>query len=288
MRNWLASVRNYIEFTKPRETILLGFTGLAAAIIAAKGRPELLTLLLVTLAVTVGSAGSNGVTNYLDRNVDSRMERTRHRPLPSGRIYPPERSLVWSIFLLITGLTIAWFLDPRCFYIGAAGSMLAVIARKSSITHILGIGSSCSPALIGWIAVRHSVNSVILIISLMIALWVPIHVWSVMVSYREDYLKAGVTMFPLTIKMRIVAWILFLLTVLLYVCSLALYFTGYFSLFYLLAANVLGVLALAASVMFVAHSTEASAFRVYKISAFPYLGVLLLTMIIDQLFLAYF
>jgi protoheme IX farnesyltransferase len=160
--------------------------------------------------------------------------------------------------------------------------LLAVVARKSSITHILGIGSSCSPALIGWVAVQHAVSPVILIISLMIALWVPIHVWSVMISYRDDYLQAGVMMFPLTADIKVVAGILFVLTMLLLTSSMALYFTGYFSLFYLAVAVVLGVTALAASLKFVLNSTQASAFRVYKLSAFPFLGLLLLAMVIDQ------
>lgn len=261
---------------------MLAFTGIATAILAAKGKPPLPLLGWITLAVLIGSAGSNGTTNYLDREVDSRMQRTKHRPLPSGRIDPPLKSLIWSIFLLAVGLLIAWWLDPWCFVIGGAGSLLAVVARKSSITHILGIGSSCSPALIGWVAVRHAVSPVILIISLMIALWVPIHVWSVMVSYRDDYLRAGVTMFPLNADMKVVAGILFILTVCLFVSSMALYFTGYFSLFYLAVAIILGAAALTASFKFVLNSTQTSAFRVYKLSAFPFLGLLLLAMCIDQ------
>lgn len=282
LRNWLLSARNYIEFVKPRETVLLSLTGVAAAVLAAKGSPELNRLLWVTLAVMIGSAGSNGTTNYLDREVDAKMERTRHRPLPSRRIFPPEKSLVWSVVLLAMGLAIAWFLDPWCFVIGLGGSFLAVIARKSSITHILGIGSSCAPALIGWVAIEHSVGPVILIICLMIALWVPIHVWSVMVSYRDDYLQAGVNIFPLTQEIGTVAVILLVLTVCLYAGSIALYLTGHFSLVYLVIANVLGVNVLWASLNFVLNSTQANAFKVYKLSAFPYLGLLLVGMCVDQ------
>jgi hypothetical protein len=82
------SIWNYIEVLKPRETILLAFIGFCAAVIAGGGQPPIDTLLLATLAILMGSGAANGLTNYLDREVDARMERVKHRPLPSKRIFP--------------------------------------------------------------------------------------------------------------------------------------------------------------------------------------------------------
>jgi len=79
---------NYIEVLKPRETILLTFIGFCAAVVAGAGHPPVGWLLLATLAILVGSGGCNGITNYIDREVDAKMKRTQHRPLPSKRIYP--------------------------------------------------------------------------------------------------------------------------------------------------------------------------------------------------------
>ncbi len=66
----------YIRVTKPRESSLLVFIGLCAMIVAGNGLPSAGRLFLALTAITVGSGGVNGLTNYLDRNVDARMRRT--------------------------------------------------------------------------------------------------------------------------------------------------------------------------------------------------------------------
>ena len=84
-----STVKNYIEVLKPRETILLGFIGVSSAIVAGAGRPPLSSLLLAMLTILIASAGANGLTNYIDRDVDARMKRTQRRVFPTRRIYPP-------------------------------------------------------------------------------------------------------------------------------------------------------------------------------------------------------
>ena len=86
----IGRVVNYIEVLKPLPSILLTFIGVCAAIIAGEGYLSS-KLLLVLLTILLAAAGANGLTNYLDRNVDARMQRTRNRALPSKRIYPPEK-----------------------------------------------------------------------------------------------------------------------------------------------------------------------------------------------------
>ena len=78
-------VWNYVEVLKPRETSLLVFISLCAAITAVKGFPSSGTLLLTLVAVALGSGGVNGLTNYIDREVDGRMQRTRRRSATPSR-----------------------------------------------------------------------------------------------------------------------------------------------------------------------------------------------------------
>ena len=84
------AVGSYIEVLKPLPTVLLAFIGAATAVIAGGGQ-LLLKLLLVLAAVLVAAAGANGLTNYLDRDIDARMRRTCFRALPSQAISPPAR-----------------------------------------------------------------------------------------------------------------------------------------------------------------------------------------------------
>ena len=75
----MVKVWSYIEVLKPRETSLLVFIGLCAAIVAVQGFPPSTKLLLTIVVITLGSGGVNGLTNYIDREIDSRMQRTRNR-----------------------------------------------------------------------------------------------------------------------------------------------------------------------------------------------------------------
>ena len=100
---------DYIEVLKPRETSLLAFIGICAAFIGNGGNLSF-KLLLIGLTILVASAGAIGLTNYLDRDIDAKMRRTRNRALPSKRIYPPEKVLPPVIGLIVVGLVLAFYL----------------------------------------------------------------------------------------------------------------------------------------------------------------------------------
>ncbi len=272
----------YIKVVKPNETLLLVFIGMATAIVAGGGRIGWPLFLFLFLALLTGSAGVNGITNYIDRYYDARMTRTRMRPLPSGRIFPAWRSLPWTLGLTSVGLAISWFLDPLAFIAGCIGVTAAVTARKTWATHWLGIVSSIAPGVIGWTAVTHSLDATIALICLLIVIWVPMHVWSLMLAYRDDYRQADIVIFPLTVPTRIAVVALFGLSILLSITSIALYFVGGFSLFYLVSALILSLIVILASRRLIAESDRKRAWHLYKLSAYPYLGVIFLVMMIDR------
>ncbi|MBI2910413.1 MAG: protoheme IX farnesyltransferase [Chloroflexi bacterium] len=275
------ALRNYVEVLKPRETALLTFIGVAGAIIAAGGRPALDLLLLVFAAVGLGSAGCNGLTNYLDRDVDALMQRTRHRPIPSQRIWPPERMLPVAAALVLIGLALAWYFNPAAFAVGLVGTIASLIWRKMAITHLMGGISGCAPVLLAWLAIDPDLNPAVVFLCLLIAIWVPLHVWSLMTAYRDDYLQAGVRMFPLSLSPLSSTRLLFLLAVLLWAVSIGLYLTGYFGWLYLAGALVLGATMVWASFPLLKGNIAGRAWRIYKLSAFPYLGLIFLVMMVD-------
>ena len=275
-------VRDYVEVLKPRETSLLTFIGVCAAIIAGEGHLPLDKLLFVLIVILLGSAGINGLTNYLDRDVDARMQRTRHRALPSKRVYPAEKVLPLTIGLVIIGLVLAWQLHPFCFISGLVGTVAAIIWRKRwTCVFPQGILASCAPVLIGWFAIDPTFSWQILLLCILIAVWLPLHLWSVMIANREDYLGAGINYFPMSRGVREVIKVLLVLSLALYVASIALYFVGSFAWLYLVLANLLGGALLYTSSRLVISTSSQSAWRLYKLSAFPYLGLIFLTMCLD-------
>ena len=275
------TILDYIGILKPQETFLLTFIGVCSAIIAAGGYLQTKVFLLTLIAIGLGSAGSNGLTNYLDRAVDALMVRTRHRALAAGRIDPPRKALPLIIGLIVSALALAWVLHPLCFLFGLAGIIASAIWRKTISCTFLGMVAGCSPVLIGWFAIRPAFDIQILLLCCLVAIWTPIHVWSLMLANREDYLGAGLDYFPLSWQVEDVVKILLGLSAILYLVTIVNYLITDSSSLYLIIANILGILMIYANAHLLFSTASTAAWRIHKLSAFPYLGIIFLTMCVD-------
>ena len=278
------SALNYIDVLKPRESGLHILMGVVVALIAAGGliaageNIPIQNLVLGIVAISCGIPGCNGLTNYFDRSIDARMQRTCLRALPSRRVYPPEKSLPLIVGLIVVGLILAWLVNIWCFIFGLVGVIAAALWRKTSLEVFLGILAGCAPVLIGWFSVRPIFDLQILSICLLVAVWIPLHVWSVMVAYRDDFRNAGLSYFPLSWEVKRAVKLLFGLSLLLYLVSIFVFFAGRFHLPYLIMANILGIVMISACGRLLTSQSSKSAWQVYKLTAFPYLGIIFLTM----------
>ena len=266
---------------KPRASILLTFIGVSSAIIAGEGHVSL-ELLLIALTIFIASAGANGLTNYLDCSIDARMSRTRHRALPSKRISPPRKVLPLNISMVIIGLALAWYLHPFVFIADLGGTIASVAWRKrSTCVFPQGMIASCAPVLMGWFAVKSIAGWELLLLCILIAFWLPLHVWSVMIAHREEYISAGLTFFPMSWTVGRSVKLLLAFGVVLYITSLLLYFIGSFAWLYLVLAVVLGFMLIYATTRLARSTVSSDAWRLYKLSSFPYLGLIFLGMCLD-------
>ncbi|RLC93310.1 MAG: hypothetical protein DRI39_06140 [Chloroflexi bacterium] len=279
----VGSIRAYIDVLKPRETSLLIFISLCAAVVATGGSFSPGRLALAMATVALGSAGVNGLTNYLDRDIDARMFRTRNRSLPSKQIDPPEKALLLTLALTAVSLGLAWVLHPLCFAAGMLGTIAASTRRKTVVCPFFGAVASCSPVAVSWFAFRPEFSLPLLFLCLLICVWVPIHVWSVMLAHRDDYVGGGVRYFPLSKDNKEAVKILVLLSLPLVATSIAVFYSNHLGWLYLAVAGLLGVLMLYANFRLMITRASYEAWRLYKLSAFPYLGVLFLAMGADAL-----
>lgn len=269
---------NYIEVLKPKESSLLVFIGVSSALVAAGGHAAPYPLLLVLLTVALGSLGANGLTNYLDRKVDARMKRTSHRPLPSGRIEPAEKALPLIIGSIGSALALAWILHPLAFLFGLIGVISSSLWRKQVTCVFQGSIASCVPVLVGYLAFASRLDWTVGLLCLLVAVWVPLHVWSIMIAYRDDYLQGGINYFPVSREPGDAIKVLPPLALLLYAVSLALWQVAGFGWLFFAVANALGLLMLIASLRLLISGASRDAWKVYKLSAYPYLGLLFLAM----------
>lgn len=204
-QNLLQVVQSYYQLTKPRIIPLLLITTAGSMWIAAQGQVDPM-LLLVTLAGGTLAAGAAQTLNCIyDRDIDYAMERTRHRPLPSGRVQPRD-ALVFAIAQAILSFTLlAVFanllaallaMSGICFYVGIYTHLLK---RHSTQNIVIGGAAGAIPALVGWAAVTDTVSWAAWVIFAIVFLWTPPHFWALALMIRDDYAKVGVPMLPVVV-----------------------------------------------------------------------------------------
>jgi protoheme IX farnesyltransferase len=286
-KEMIRSVKNYVEVTKPLSVFLLVFTTVGAMVIAAEGRGVPPSLFLTALvAITAGCAGANVITCYIDRDIDFVMERTRRRPIPSRRIYPPEKALYFGLALALISLILSWrinFLSFVCMLFGLADNVIVyslLTKRRSPLNVILGGFSGGLPVLFGWVAVNGSISLVALLIGAIVVLWIPNHIWNLAIFYSDDYRKVRVPMLPAVFELKKTLRCILATVLLMYLLSILLYFFGPFGSLYLTLALVSGLLISLGNIYLVLRPSRQRAWFMFKLSS-PYLFMLFVGMILD-------
>lgn len=280
-RRWGGLAVSYIRVLKPKETLLLWFIGLCTALAAAGGGLASSRFLLVALTVLLGSGGTNGLTNYLDRHVDAKMKRTRHRVLACGAVSPAWKGLIWSGCLVVMALGIAYYLHPYAFIAGAVRVVAAVVARKTWATHFLGAISSVGPVLVAWFGMNAPASTEVWLLSAVVLLWVPVHVWNLMLAWKEDYVQAGVDMFPLTRGHKLTSALSLMFSVAMLAAVVALAWIGETRLVFLGMAGPAALAMVAAGAVALWRPDRQGTLRVFKLSAYPFLGMTFLGLVLD-------
>ena len=197
------SLRDYIRLTKPKILPLLIVVALASAVIADRGLPSLRVLVGLFIAGTLASGGALALNSYLEVDVDSKMRRTKNRPLPAHRIVEPRRALAFASSLLALGMIIAYVaLNLYATLFIALGAVIYVpvytlwLKPRTSWNIVLGgFAGSCS-ALAGWYAVTTADPLIAWILAALVFVWTPTHFWSLAVIAEDDYSAAGIPMLP--------------------------------------------------------------------------------------------
>jgi protoheme IX farnesyltransferase len=285
-------ILTYYEYTKPKIWYLLVFTSLTATFVAGSLPSTSLSpirWIIAAVAITSGCAGCNALTNYVDRDIDAIMIRTRHRPLPSGRIAPASGlrfglTLVGVSILLSFTLNLLSVLWMALGVLDNVGVYSLLLKRRSALNILLGGFSGGLPVLFGWSAATAGPIGTISLLPILMAglvfLWIPIHIWFLAVTYRADYAKVGVPMLPIVIGSVPAIRLIVIFSMILFPFSIGVYLLGHFGLVYGLVALLGGLLNLVGSVWVLYKPTEANAWKMFKISS-PYLFLLFLAMIVD-------
>ncbi len=282
----------YWRLTKPRIWGLLLFTGIVAMLVAYKetrSTPSLLQLLIGAAAIASGSAAADTLTNYHDRDIDKLMERTKGRALPSGVITPPWKALVFGLGLAAISLILAFSFNPLAAFfmlvglVDNVGVYSLLLKRRSWLNIILGGISGGMPVLVGYSAVADGISPIALFMSALVIVWIPTHIWSLAIAYKDDYKAARVPMLPVVFGDRVGAACVAGASALLAVFSVAIFLFTSVSVFYTASAIILGGVVLLYSARLLLNGNEESAWTLFKITS-PYLSLIFLAVVLDLWF----
>lgn len=191
-----ASLRDFVEVTKPKHQFVL-FTCWVSMYLAGGATPwsrVLLTLLGTGLAV----ASSHVFNQIFDRHFDARMERTKDRPLASGRLDPKTAALFGAALGLLSLAVTAWATNALTVLLVIAGWFVYAVVysywlkpRTPWCTLVGGV-SGAMPTLIGWAAATGSLGAPAVWLFLFMTLWQSPHFFALSLFRAEEYRRAGI------------------------------------------------------------------------------------------------
>jgi len=194
-------VKLYWPLIKSLQTGLLlvtGFTGFISSRCPVMNWQMTLGLLgSLFLAVS----GSTILNMVYDRDIDSHMKRTVHRPLPSGKVHVKEALLV-GLTVSLLGIVWAYLLMPLYALVVFGGLFIDVVIytiwlkRRTAWSIVWGGISGGMPILAGRVLGTGQIDGIGILFTLAILLWIPTHILTFSMRYYEDYQNAGVPTFP--------------------------------------------------------------------------------------------
>jgi len=287
---FLQVVQSYYQLTKPRIIPLLLITTAGSMWIAAKGEVDPWLLIITMIGGTLAAASAQTINCIYDRDIDYDVERTRNRPIPSGKIQSRD-ALIFAIALAVLSFTLLTvFANLLAAFLAFSGIIFYVLVythwlkRHTTQNIVIGGAAGAIPALVGWAAVTDTLSWSAWLIFAIVFLWTPPHFWALSLMISDDYAKVGIPMLPVvagnTATVRQI-WFYTVITV-----------TATILLFYPLHASgiVYAVIALTLGGVFVHKSwrllqnpedkTIARELFLYSIS---YMMLLCLAMVVDSL-----
>jgi protoheme IX farnesyltransferase len=281
--NRRARVSDFFELTKPRITFLVLFATVVGFYMGSGESFQMLLLVHTIIGTGLVAAGASALNQYSERELDSRMMRTRTRPLPEGRLSPAE-AFAFSLAISVAGvLYLAVFVNVLTALIGAATLVAYTLVytplkTRTTWCTIIGAFPGAAPPLMGWVAARGEMDVIGLSLFAIQFLWQMPHFFAIAWMFTEDYRRAGFMVHSsgVTTGRQIILYCCALIPV-----SLLPSVFGATGRWYLLGALLLGFVYLGYGFAVALFRSNTHAQRLLKISVL-YLPALFVLMMIDK------
>jgi protoheme IX farnesyltransferase len=200
--NFLQVIQSYYQLTKPRIIPLLLITTAAGMWMASDGRVDPLLLIVTLVGGTLAAASAQVLNCIYDRDIDYDMERTRHRPIPSGKVQPRDALLFATVLGFLSFTLLAVFANLLSALLAMSGIVFYMLIythllkRHTAQNIVIGGAAGAIPALVGWAAVTGELSWTAWLLFAIVFLWTPPHFWALALMIRDDYAKVGIPMLP--------------------------------------------------------------------------------------------
>ena len=194
-------VADFCELAKPRVVLMVLITAFVGFYVGSADVPDYSRLLKMLFGTSLAAGGTLALNQFIERRSDALMTRTRHRPIPDGRVTAIE-AFWFGLAVTIAGLT---YLAIAVNAISAGITALITVTyllfytpmkRKSPLCLIVGAVPGALPPVIGWVAARGTLDVDAWVLFAILFLWQVPHTLAIAWLYREDYAKAGIQFLP--------------------------------------------------------------------------------------------
>ena len=276
----------YFELAKPRILLMVLVTTALGFFLGARGVGSAFHFCLTLLGIGCATGGAAMLNNYLERDLDTRMARTRDRALPAGLI-EPHHALTLGVGLVLFGvLLLAWKVNLLTGFLVLMAGFLYVLVytplkRITWLNTSFGAIPGAIPPLAGWVAATGHLDPGAWVLFAILFVWQHPHFYAIAWIFRDDYRAAGFKMLPViepSGKRMFFQTIVF--SILLLVVSLLPTAVGLTGTFYFCGALLSGMIMVVAALRFARERELADARRLLR-ATILYLPVLLLLITLD-------
>jgi heme o synthase len=274
---------------KLRIVVLLLISALGGAILGAGGWPGVQALVLLIITGGLSAAGASAVNQYLERERDAQMVRTRRRALPSGAVKKSIWVLIVGGGMVIFAVALSAIFNPALAISNALGAIIyigvyTIWLKPRTILNIVIGGAAGSMAVISGGAAAHAWNEPgVLVLSLLVFAWTPTHFWSLAMAYRKDYSQAGFPMLPVNVTSKQAARWVAVHTLATGFVALTLGFHPALGIWYLIPVTLLTLQLLRLTYLLLRIPNGKEALNLFKFSNI-YLGIVQLIVIFLPMF----
>ena len=278
----------YLKLTKPSIIYLLVLTSATAMFLADGFSGNLMKVLFGLLGIGLIASSSAVINQILDVEVDSKMARTKNRPIVIGEISVTNAKIFATALLIVGAIMLLFFINVLTLlltlFTWAFYSFLYTKILKFAGTQNIVIGgiAGAMPPLLGWTAITNSIDALPLLMVLIIFIWTPPHFWALSINRKEDYVAAKIPMMPVVKGTEYTKIQITLYSVLLAVSSLFPFATGYLGGFYFFSAIILNVIFIGFSIALIFDKENKLALPLFLYSI-VFLTILFICMALDKL-----